>query len=122
MEAALAALPGVAECTVLGLPDERWGEAVTAVIVTAAGARLTEADVIEYVRPRIAGFKRPQRVYFVDSLPRNASLKVRKDAVRARLAELALPAGAELDILSSLAMLRSYRIGSRAYRRRLRSP
>jgi acyl-CoA synthetase (AMP-forming)/AMP-acid ligase II len=85
VEAALSALPGVAECTVLGLPDERWGEAVTAVIVTARGARLTEQDVIEYLRPRIAGFKRPQRVYFVESLPRNASLKVRKDVVRASL-------------------------------------
>jgi len=109
VEAALAALPGVAECTVLGLPDERWGEAVTAVIVTAAGARLTELDVIEYLRPRIAGFKRPQRVYFVESLPRNASLKVRKDVVRARLTELAgragqpdLPAGAELRHLEQL--------------------
>jgi fatty-acyl-CoA synthase len=78
----------VAECTVLGLPDERWGEAVTAVIVTADGARLTEQDVIAHVRTRIAGFKRPQRVHFVESLPRNASLKVRKDVVRAQLAEL----------------------------------
>jgi acyl-CoA synthetase (AMP-forming)/AMP-acid ligase II len=88
VEAALATLAGVAECTVLGLPDERWGEAVTAVIVTADGARLTEQDVIAHVRTRIAGFKRPQRVHFVESLPRNASLKVRKDVVRARLAEL----------------------------------
>jgi acyl-CoA synthetase (AMP-forming)/AMP-acid ligase II len=92
VEAALATLPGVAECTVLGLPDQRWGEAVTAVVVTAPGARLTEQDVIEYLRPRIAGFKRPQRVYFVESLPRNASLKVRKDVVRAQLGDLPAPA------------------------------
>jgi acyl-CoA synthetase (AMP-forming)/AMP-acid ligase II len=62
------------------------------VVVTAPGARLTEQDVIEYLRPRIAGFKRPQRVYFVESLPRNASLKVRKDVVRAQLGDLPAPA------------------------------
>jgi acyl-CoA synthetase (AMP-forming)/AMP-acid ligase II len=86
VEAALATLPGVAECTVLGLADERWGEAVTAVIVPAPGAQLTEDAVIAHVRTQIAGYKRPQRVYFVDALPRNASLKVRKDVVRAQLA------------------------------------
>ncbi len=86
VEAALATLPGVAECTVLGLPDERWGEAVTAVIVVARGARLTEEDVLAHLRTRVAGFKRPRRVYFAESLPRNASLKVRKDVLKDRLA------------------------------------
>ena len=83
VEAALATLPGVAECTVLGLPDERWGEAVTAVIVAARGRPAHRARTsIAHLRTRIAGFKRPQRVYFAESLPRNASLKVRKDVVR----------------------------------------
>jgi acyl-CoA synthetase (AMP-forming)/AMP-acid ligase II len=82
VEAALVTLPGVAECAVLGLPDERWGEAVTAVIVPAAGAALTSQDVIAHVRTRIAGYKRPQRVVFVAELPRNASMKVRKDVLR----------------------------------------
>ena len=91
VEAVLAGLPGVAECAVLGLPDERWGEAVTAVIVPAPGAELTQDSVIAYVRTRIASYKRPQRVHFVTSLPRNASLKVRKDQLRAELA------GRELD-------------------------
>ena len=86
VEAALAALPGVAECVVLGLPDERWGEAVTAVIVQAPGAELTAESVIAHVRTRLAGYKRPQRVHFVAGLPRNASLKVRKDQLRAELA------------------------------------
>jgi acyl-CoA synthetase (AMP-forming)/AMP-acid ligase II len=85
VEAALATLAGVAECTVLGLPDERWGEAVTAVIVVAPGARLTEEDVLAHLRTRVAGFKRPRRVYFAESLPRNASLKVRKDVLKERL-------------------------------------
>jgi acyl-CoA synthetase (AMP-forming)/AMP-acid ligase II len=86
VEAALATLPGVAECAVLGLPDERWGEAVTAVIVVAPGARLTEEDVIAHLRTRVAGYKRPRRVFFARSLPRNASLKVRKDVLKDRLA------------------------------------
>jgi acyl-CoA synthetase (AMP-forming)/AMP-acid ligase II len=85
VEAALATLPGVAECAVLGLPDERWGEAVTAVIVPAPGAELTEDQVIAYVRTRIAGYKRPQRVHFAAALPRNASMKVRKDQLREQL-------------------------------------
>jgi fatty-acyl-CoA synthase len=86
VEAALAAMPGVAECVVLGLPDERWGEAVTAVIVPAPGATLTEDGVIAHVRTKIASYKRPQRVHFAAALPRNASLKVRKDELRAELA------------------------------------
>jgi len=86
VEAALAALPGVAECVVLGMPDERWGEAVTAVIVQAPGVELTAESVIAHARTRIAGYKRPQRVYFVAGLLRNASLKVRKDQLRAELA------------------------------------
>jgi acyl-CoA synthetase (AMP-forming)/AMP-acid ligase II len=85
VEAALATLPGVAECAVLGLPDERWGEAVTAVIVPAAGAELTEEAVTAHLRARIAGYKRPRRVHFAAALPRNASMKVRKDVLRAGL-------------------------------------
>ncbi len=88
VEAALATVPGVAECAVLGLPDERWGEAVTAVIVPAPGAALTADGVIAHLRTQIAGYKRPQRVHFADALPRNASLKVRKDQLRAELAML----------------------------------
>jgi acyl-CoA synthetase (AMP-forming)/AMP-acid ligase II len=91
VEAALATLPGVAECAVLGLPDERWGEAVTAVVVPAPGAGLTEEAVIAHVRTRIAGYKRPQRVHFATALPRNASMKVRKDQLREQLAREGSP-------------------------------
>jgi fatty-acyl-CoA synthase len=96
VEAALASLPGVAECAVLGLPDERWGEAVTAVIVPAAGAALTPESFIAHVRTQIASYKRPQRVVFAQALPRNASLKVRKDVLRAELAGFRLD-GTTLD-------------------------
>jgi len=83
-------MPGVAECAVLGLPDERWGEAVTAGSVPAAGAALTEDAGIAHVRTRIADYKRPRRVVFARVLPRNASMKVRKDVLRAELAGAAL--------------------------------
>jgi fatty-acyl-CoA synthase len=61
------------------------GEAVTAVIVPAPGARLTQDSVIAHVRTQIASYTRPQRVLFAGALPRNASMKVRKDQLRADL-------------------------------------
>ena len=94
VEAALATMPGVAECAVLGMPDGRWGEAVTAVVVAAPGARLTGDSVIAHVRTQIASYKRPQRVEFVAALPRNASMKVRKDQLRAELAQRPLDGAA----------------------------
>lgn len=92
VEAALASMPGVAECAVLGTADERWGEAVTAVVVASPGSQLTADAVIAHVRSRIASYKRPQRVEFVTALPRNASMKVRKDVLAGQLSESVLDA------------------------------
>jgi long-chain acyl-CoA synthetase len=88
VENALALLPGIAECAVVGMPDARWGEAVTAAVVLRPGISLTEDDVVTHVRRHLAGYKRPQRVHFLEALPRNASMKVRKDDLRATLAAL----------------------------------
>lgn len=74
--------PDIEEAAVIGLPDERWGEAVTAVIVAKAGSHLTEQDVIDHCRPLMAGFKRPRRVRFTEALPRNPSGKVLKAQLR----------------------------------------
>lgn len=78
--------PQVAEVAVIGLPDERWIEAVTAVVVRRAdgGAAVGEQELIEAARARLAPFKAPKRVVFVDALPRNASGKVLKRELRAR--------------------------------------
>jgi acyl-CoA synthetase (AMP-forming)/AMP-acid ligase II len=65
----------VAECAVVGVPDPDWGESVLAVIVARRGASLAAADVIEFVRARLAGFKKPRHVRFVDELPRTASTR-----------------------------------------------
>mgnify|MGYP005844118911 CR=1 FL=1 len=86
VESVLDAVPGVVESAVIGLPDPDLGEAVTAVVVGAAGpARPDEAQLIAAAKARLAGFKVPKRVIFVDALPRNAMGKVEKAVLRAQL-------------------------------------
>lgn len=84
VEDALYTHPAVAEAAVVGLPDARWIEAVTAVVVLRGAA--TEAELIDHARERLAHFKAPKRVVFVDGLPRNASGKILKRELRDRLA------------------------------------
>ncbi|WP_078999383.1 fatty acyl-CoA synthetase [Streptomyces sp. WM4235] len=74
--------PGVMEAAVVGLPDERWIEAVTAVVVPRG--EVTEAELMAYARDRLAHFKAPKRVLFVDTLPRNAGGKILKRELRDR--------------------------------------
>ena len=77
VEAVLESCPGVLEAAVLGRPDEQWGEAVSAIVVTAAGATLDERVVREHCAARLAPFKVPKHVTFVsDPLPRTASGKL----------------------------------------------
>lgn len=83
--------PGVEMAAVVGVPDEYWGEAVCAVVVAVAGRRPTEAELVEHVRSRLTGFKRPRHVLFVDALPLTSNGKVDKNQVRA-LARRALGA------------------------------
>ena len=79
--------PEISEVAVVGLPDPYWVEAVTAVIVRKPGSALTEAAVIDYCKPKMAPFKVPKRVVFVESLPKNPSGKLLKRELRARLGE-----------------------------------
>ncbi len=83
VEDAVFSLKGVSEVAVIGVPDDRWGEMVVALVVPEDGAALTEEDVIAHVRTRLAGFKCPKRVEFRDSLPRTATGKLQKFRLRA---------------------------------------
>ncbi|MEU9976595.1 acyl-CoA synthetase [Streptomyces sp. NPDC051014] len=85
VEDALYTHESVAEAAVIGLPDARWIEAVTAVVV--ARGEIAEADLIAHVREQIPAFKAPKRVLFVEALPRNASGKILKRELRQRFGE-----------------------------------
>lgn len=80
VETAILSHPDVVDCTVVGAPDESWGEVPVAVVVSRRD--VSEADVIEWVGSSLASFKKPRRVEFVSELPRNAMGKVDKRAVR----------------------------------------
>lgn len=85
VENVLVEHPEVCEAVVLGLPDPRWGEAVTAVVVRREGASLDEDELITHARQHLASYKKPTRVLFWDALPRNASQKVDKRGIRERI-------------------------------------
>jgi fatty-acyl-CoA synthase len=78
VEDALYRLNGVAECAVIGIHDQRWGEVGRAFIVAEASAGLTEARVIAHCRAQLAHYKAPKSVRFIDELPHNATGKVTK--------------------------------------------
>ncbi len=88
IENLLATLAGVAECAVIGLPNERWGEVPVAVLVRspdAAGQGLQEEAVMRHLQSQIARFKWPRRVVWLPSLPKSALGKVQKPALQALL-------------------------------------
>jgi len=81
-EEILATLPGLASVALIGIPDPRWGEMVVAAVVADGSRPLTERTVIDYCRERLARYKCPRRVVFVDELPQSATGKVVRREVR----------------------------------------
>jgi malonyl-CoA/methylmalonyl-CoA synthetase len=90
VETELDALTGVLESAVFGVPHPDFGEGVTAAVVREPGAVVSEADIIRAVKTRLAGYKIPKRILFIDDLPRNAMGKVQKNALRSTYAALYL--------------------------------
>jgi fatty-acyl-CoA synthase len=82
VEDALHAHPAVAECAVVGAPDERWVEAVVAFVVTRPGATVTESELTAHVRARLAGYKVPKRVEFISAIPKSGVGKVLRRSLR----------------------------------------
>jgi malonyl-CoA/methylmalonyl-CoA synthetase len=83
VELELDAISGVAESAVFGVPHPDFGEGVTAAVVLQPGAKLSEADILNAVRSRLARYKLPKRILLVDELPRNTMGKVQKNVLRA---------------------------------------
>jgi fatty-acyl-CoA synthase len=88
VEAALAVHRAVQDVAVVGLPDAKWGESVCAVVVSRPGTAVTETELLDWCRDRIAGYKRPRAVVFMaeSELPRTATGKIQHRLLRERLA------------------------------------
>src|SRR5438128_11502952 len=84
VEGALLRHPAVQEVAIVGMPDERWGEAPHAFVVLKAGATATETELRNYARDHLAHFKCPQRIQFVSELPKTATGKVQKYVLRGK--------------------------------------
>ncbi|HEU5084894.1 MAG TPA: long-chain fatty acid--CoA ligase [Acidimicrobiales bacterium] len=87
VESVLHQHEGIADVAIVGLPDERWGEAVTAVVVPAPGAELTLEEIRDFAGSQLARYKLPTRLQLVDELPRNPSGKILKFELRDRFGD-----------------------------------
>ena len=84
VEACVMEMNSVAQCAVIGVPHERWGEAIKAIVVPATGASVTEDEVIAHCKTRLGGVKAPKSVDFWDDIPKTANNKIDKKAIRAK--------------------------------------
>lgn len=83
VESCLMALPGVFECAVVGVPHEKWGEAVKAFVVLREGAVLTEDEIIAHCKDKLGGVKSPKSIQFCAEIPKTAAAKIDRKKLRA---------------------------------------
>lgn len=88
VERCLMEHPAVAEAAVVGAPHPRWGEAITAAVILAPGGQVDEAALIAFCRERLAGFKVPKGIVFVEAFPRTGTGKIQKHVIRSELGRL----------------------------------
>jgi long-chain acyl-CoA synthetase len=86
VENVLHMMPEILEAAVIGVPDEKWGETVKAVVVLRQGSILNEMDIMEFCKKNLASYKKPTSVDFIQELPRNPSGKILKNALKAKYA------------------------------------
>jgi fatty-acyl-CoA synthase len=91
VEQVLVEHPGVAEAVVVGLPDDRWGNRVAALVVPEPGVELREQELGDHVGSRLAGYKRPRSLFVVSEVERTVSGKVDRRRALERAVELAGP-------------------------------
>ena len=84
VEEALCAAPGVADVAVIGVPDDRWGEAVKALVIRRQDSAVSADELVAFARGQLAGYKLPRSIEFVDDLPRTPTGKVLKRELRER--------------------------------------
>jgi len=83
VESCLMALPGIFECAVVGVPHEKWGEAIKAFVVLREGASLTENEIIAHCKDKLGGVKSPKSVEFCMEIPKTAAAKIDRKKLRA---------------------------------------
>jgi fatty-acyl-CoA synthase len=84
VEKIIRQIPGVQDASVVGIPDDRWGEVGKAFIEKSSDATIKTEDIIQYCRSKLAGYKVPKQIEYIDALPRNPSGKVLKKDLRRR--------------------------------------
>ncbi|QFI69231.1 malonate--CoA ligase [Sinorhizobium alkalisoli] len=98
VETEIDRMPGVVESAVIGVPHPDFGEGVTAVVVRKPDAAIDERTVLDGLKDRLARYKQPKRVIFVEDLPRNTMGKVQKNVLRDRYADLYVHTGNETSV------------------------